>query len=713
MKHIPITLAFAAFTAGLHAQSASDAPASTEQDQLATTVVTGDLWESDLQSTTASVTVFDETRLQDNGTLHFEDIINAIPNVTWTGGSSRPRYIQIRGIGENSQYEGEKPDSSVRFLIDDLDLTGLGTIGNLFDVKQVEVLRGPQAGAFGANAAGGVIKIVTNEPTPFWTGQAEVTVGEDSLLSEGIAVGGPVIQSDPEKLTFRLALHQLNQDGFRHNKYLGKDDTNERDEFTSRFKLRWLANEDWQWDSTLLYADLDNGYDEWSLENTEFDTYSNEPGDDNQETWAGSIRGTWQGLENATLTSITSYTDTDSLYSYDADWADPTTDGNYDGFLRTDRDRDVFSQELRLDSVDQQDALGWIDRWTIGTYFSTLSEDTKVKYTEYDWTAADYKSSYDSDSFATFGQIAHDFSEATRLIIGLRYEYYDIDVHSRSSGSYTSGESGNSDQSDSLWGGKITLEHDINSEHMAFTSFARGYKAGGANVATFSDPGDPLTYDDETLWNYEIGLRSEWFEGAVISQLTAFYMYREDAQLRDSAGAGGFFRYLTVNGDSAEHFGAEAEATWYISQHWTANAGVGVLETNRDSYNDPEGHVSSRDLANAPAYTYNANLAYRADNGFFANVEVSGRDDFYESNSHDEKRNAFAIVNASVGYQYKNWTLTLWAKNLFDEEYEKRLFYFGNRYDTSTPDPWDFEADKRYEDPADPQQFGVTANYRW
>ena len=64
-------------------------------------------------------------------------------------------------------------------------------------------------------------------------------------------MGGPIIESDPEKLTFRLALHQLNQDGFRHNKHLGKDDTNERDEFTSRLKLRWLANEDWQWDGAL------------------------------------------------------------------------------------------------------------------------------------------------------------------------------------------------------------------------------------------------------------------------------------------------------------------------------------------------------------------------------------------------------------------------------------------------------------------------------
>ncbi len=214
--------------------------------ELPVTIVTGELWESELKKTTASVTVLDRTALEDNGVQHFEDVINAIPNLTWTGGTSRPRYIQIRGIGENSQFEGETPDSSVRFLVDDLDFTGLGTVGNLFDVQQVEVLRGPQAGAFGANAAGGMIRIVTNDPTPYWTGQAESTIGNDSLFAGGFAVGGPLLENDPEKLTFRFALHQLTQDGFRENVFLDRDDTNERDELSSRLKVRWLANEDWE-----------------------------------------------------------------------------------------------------------------------------------------------------------------------------------------------------------------------------------------------------------------------------------------------------------------------------------------------------------------------------------------------------------------------------------------------------------------------------------
>jgi outer membrane receptor protein involved in Fe transport len=215
-------------------------------------IVTGDIWDTELQQTTASVTVLDGERLKYSGTQHFSDLINTIPNMSWSATSSRPRYIQLRGIGENSQFEGETPDSSVRFLVDDLDFTGLGTIGNLFDTQQVEVLRGPQAGAFGVNAAGGVVKIVTNDPTSYWTGQSEGSLGNDSLLSGGFAIGGPLLENDPEQISFRFSLYQLQQDGFRDNKFLGKNDTNERDEFNTRLKIRWIANEDWQWDATLF-----------------------------------------------------------------------------------------------------------------------------------------------------------------------------------------------------------------------------------------------------------------------------------------------------------------------------------------------------------------------------------------------------------------------------------------------------------------------------
>ncbi|MDP4611468.1 MAG: TonB-dependent receptor [Opitutales bacterium] len=707
MKQTVTILAAAALFGSLHAEENTEIATLPQLE--ATTIVTGSLWESELQQTTASVSVISEDALQSSGTQHFQDIVNSIPNLTWTGGSSRPRYIQIRGIGENSQFEGETPDSSVRFLVDDLDFTGIGTIGNLFDVQQVEVLRGPQAGAFGANAAGGVIRIVTNEPTPYWTGQVEGTAGDDSLLAAGIAVGGPILKNDPQALTFRFSAYQLEQDGFRDNAYLNTDDSNGRDELNTRLKLRWIANEDWQWDATLFYADADNGYDEWSLDNAGFETKSDFAGRDEQESIAGSLRGTWTGLDNIEVSTITSYSDTDSLNSYDADWTnivEVPLFTVYSGVLAAEREREVFTQELRFDSADQEDALGWIDRWTVGAYFNHLNEETLMNYDD-EYDSAVVVSDYETNTYALFGQIAHDFSDTTRLIVGLRYELHEVDFNSTTIDNYDFGfgdtlanGSNRSQTDDHLFGGKLTLEHDLNSTQTLHASVTRGYKAGGANSGSFRDTtsNQPLTYEQETLWNYEVGLSSQWLDGALTSQITLFYLDRDDAQLRDSDGAGGFFTYFTSNKGSAQHYGLEAEATWYVNKNWTATAGLGLMEAEADA--------TSKDLANTPHYTYNLRLDYRADNGFFANLEFVGSDAYYESNSADntEQRSSYNVLNGAVGYRYENWTLTLWGRNLLDESYEKRVFFFDNTFDGNNA---------RYENPADPKQFGATLNYRW
>ncbi|MGZ0709963.1 TonB-dependent receptor [Coraliomargarita sp. W4R53] len=689
MKHHISALALLSISSALFAQEA-------DVQTLPTTVVTGELWESDIQKTTASVTVFDDATLKNGGTQHFEGIIDSIPNLTWTGGSSRPRYIQIRGIGENSQYEGETPDSTVRFMVDDLDFTGIGTIGNLFDVQQVEILRGPQAGAFGANAAGGVIRVVTNDPTPYWTGQVEATVGNDDLRAGGIAVGGPLLENDPEQLTFRLALHKLTQNGFRDNVFLDKEDTNGRDELTTRLKLNWLINENWQIDSQFFYADIDNGFDEFNLKNSRTRTYSDEPGRDEQESFGTSWKATWTG-DQVEVISTTSYIGTDSFYSFDGDWTDAVTASGLWGssVLEIDRNRDVVSQDIRVNSIAQQDALGFIDRWTAGLYYETLEENTVTT------GFGTFETDFESETISLYGQATHDFSEDTRLTLGLRIEQYDLETEMDFRQ--------DADFDDTLLGGKLTLEHDLNADQTAFVSVARGYKAGGANIYPFIDPALPATYDTEFLWNYEIGLRSVWFDGAVTSQITLFYLDRDDTQVRGSSGAGIDYSYFTVNGESADHYGAEAEATWFINQQFTLHLAGGLLETNRDGFNvsgAPTVMYGSGDVSNAPNFTYSARLDYQAKNGIFASAEVVGSDEYFESDDpvtrNNSKRSAFALVNASVGYRYQNWTFTLWSKNLLGEEYEKRVFFFDNG-----------AGENRYDSPANPRTFGVTANYSW
>ena len=670
-------------------------------------LVTSSLWKEDLSSITASATLINITELKMGGNHHFQNLTDTIPNLTTTGGSSRPRYFQIRGIGENSQFEGETPDSSVRFMVDDQDFTGLGTIGNLFDLRQVEVLRGPQAGAFGVNAAGGIIKLVSNDPTPYWTGLAETSFGEDNLFGGGFAIGGPLIDHSPEILSFRLSLYQQSSDGFRVNKFLNRNDTNERNESNARLKIRWKPTEHWTWDTSLFYANIDNGYDAFALSNHNIETYSDEPGRDEQESIGTSLRGTYYGLDQIELSSISQFNSNDSTYSFDADWGAGYTDASgtdsesgFFGFLNLDRDRDVKSQEFRIDSAKKKAAWGFIDRWTTGIYYHELNEFSDLDYRDESASGA-ATSAYKTENVALFGQLAHDLSERSRFVLGLRYEHHKVDFISNVTedyfGTLVAGLS-SSGNNDDLWGGVFTFEHNFNETQTIFTNITLGYKAGGANSSAFIVSGDPLTYEKEKLWNYEVGLHSAWLNEKLTSKVTIFYLDREDAQLRDSSGAGGFFRYFTSNRGDARHYGLEAEANWYAHQNWTFSANLGLLDAKLD--------LSGEELANAPSYTFQASANFNLENGFFAKLECAGSDAYHESNSHKEKRSSYTVFNSEIGYRHNNWKLSFWGRNLFDRQFENRVFFFDN-YDPNGG------GIQRYESPADPQQFGATFNYTW
>lgn len=687
--------------------SADAARDNTPDVVLAPVRVTADLWESPLARIPASVTVLDERALAAGAVKHFGDLADQIPNLTWTGGTSRPRYFQIRGIGENSQYEGETPDSTVRFLVDDLDFTGLGSLGSTFDVKQVEVLRGPQAGAFGANAAGGVVRLVTNEPTPFWTGQVEATGGEDSLRSGGFAVGGPLIKTAPQKLMMRLAVQQHVSDGFRHNRILNSN-TNERDEFTARLRLTFNPTPTWRWEGAVLYSDVNNGFDDFALDNNGYYTYSDQPGRDEQESLAGSLRGMYTGLSNVRVTTVTTGSKVDSVYSYDDDW----TDASYEGFSDLRRDREGFSQELRFDSVATKDALGWVDRWTLGAYFSAVDE-TSTYTNEDPGNIRGLRTDYESRNIAVFGQVSHDLTERTRVIFGLRAEHVDISGdgvktrYRKTPNTFDVPVYIAPSFDDTMVGGKFTLEHDLTADQVVFASVTRGYKAGGVNVDARIDPTvDPLTYDTEYLWTYEVGVRGSWFAQRLTGEVTLFDIERDDTQVRDSAGFGGSYRFFTDNAEKAFVRGVEASSRFAITSNWSVSGSFALMDSELETFTLSSGDVAGgRELANTPKYGYTLATSYRPEQGLFGSVELVGRARFYDSNNQNEQRRPFNVFNATLGYAWREWTLTVWVRNAFDKEYDKRVFYFGNE------DP-DY-ALTRYESRADPRQIGATLRYHF
>jgi outer membrane receptor protein involved in Fe transport len=653
--------------------------------QLEPVIVTADLWATPLEKLSASVSVVDASVLADQGVRHFGDLADQIPNLTWTGGTSRPRYFQIRGIGENSQFEGETPDSAVQFKIDDFDFTGLGAVGGLFDVSQVEVLRGPQAGAFGANAAGGVVQIVTNAPTPDWQGRVEGTVGTDDLRELGVAAGGTLTPEDPDKLMIRIAAQHAESGGFRRNMFLNRD-TNARDEDALRMRLAWRPSDVWRWEAAVLFADLNNGYDEFAMDNNGRFVFSDQPGRDLQRSLGTSLRGEYTGWQEVQLTTITQGTTTDSSYSYDADWTpDASTYGPW--LSSIDRTRDTAGQEIRFDSTEARDALGWIDRWTLGAQASVLRE--KSLYTD-PFTRMALR--YANAAYGVFGQAGHDITERDRVTFGLRLEQVAVD--SRQAARFD----------DTLVGGKVTYERDVTADQLAYASVARGYKAGGVANDARLQATDPRSYDTEVLWNYELGLRSRMAKGRVLNRASVFWLDRFDTQVRDSAGFGGNFYQYTDNGDRSAVWGLEDEITWLFATNWKAYASLALMDSQLERFTLSNGVDTGggRELASVPTYGGTLGLRYASSSGWFGHAEMVVRDAYHESNTHAEERSAYEVVNASVGYAWREWSVSLWGRNLLDEVYEKRVFFFDNGAGT-----------QRYESRADPRQVGVSAEYRF
>ena len=131
-------------------------------------VVVSEFRQSTALELDSSITVLNRETIESATLQHFEELISLIPNMNWSGDGARARYFQMRGIGELEQYEGA-PNPSVGFIVDDIDLSGVGGISSVFDLQRVEVLRGPQATRFGASALAGLVYVQSAEPSD-WDG---------------------------------------------------------------------------------------------------------------------------------------------------------------------------------------------------------------------------------------------------------------------------------------------------------------------------------------------------------------------------------------------------------------------------------------------------------------------------------------------------------------------------------------------------------------
>jgi iron complex outermembrane receptor protein len=679
--------------------AAAAAPTSTDSSSLDEVVVTAELRERNLQDLPASATVLDAHTLEIAGVQHFQDVLSLVPNLNWAAGTSRPRFFQLRGIGELEQWQGA-PNPSVGFLIDGIDFSGVGMPATLSDVDRVEVLRGPQGTAYGANALAGLITVNTHAPRREPDANASALFGDYGTWGANGVLGGPVGDGSA---AWRLAAGTYRSDGFRRDSYLHRDDTNGYDESTARLRFSAQPTDTLRTDVTLMWADLDNGYDAFSIDNSRT-TLSDKPGQDTQLVHGASVRLDYSGADGFDVQSRTGFGDSRSVYSFDGDWGNDDSWGAnspYDYFERFDRERRTLSEDLRLvsrASIERGANFAWLS----GVYFLRTDEDVTQTDVWRDRLFGDGNARLDSDyratNLAAYGEVDWRIAHATVLSVGMRGENRSADYRDSDGAAFSPDET--------MFGGSLSLRQDFSERTSAYVTLAQGYKAGGFNIGA-EVPDDHRSFAAETLRNLEFGLRSRSADGRASGDVALFYMRRQDQQVHTGQqlepGNPLSFVLFTDNAAGGENYGLEGTLRWLATPELLLDLRGAILETQYFNYPFNDRNLDGREQAAAPQYQYDLGIEYRQARGVYARVDFAGMDDFYFDTSNDQRAPARVLTNLKAGFSGEHWRAEVWVQNLFDRYYSQRGFFFAN-------EPPDFMP-KRYVQAGDPRHAGISVTY--
>ncbi len=676
-------------------------PAGADETQLEEVVITATLMDSDVSR--LSATTLTESDMTARGAAHFEDLLTLVPNISASSGASRQRFFQVRGIGERSQFI-EPVNPSVVLLQDGVDISGLGGALTSFDTAQIDVLRGPQGAIMGAGALAGLISIETQTPSD--STDLRIAMGVENHGGRRLEVTGntPVTST----LSARIAHQRYQSDGWINNTFLNVDDTNNRDEQTTRVALRYVTDANTV-DIKVSNVDIDNGYDAFSLNNTR-ETLSDQPGEDSLDMTSMLVRWNRVG-EHFTSTIQLSDVDADAIYSYDEDWSfvgiRPFWEYSaFDQYAR-DIERSTFEWRLTPSTAESLD-------WVAGVY---RREDSETLDRDYTYLEAPFSSVNDTDTLAIYGQVSQAVSDDVTLTLGARYEQRDV--------SYRDSSGVREQFDDNYWTGNTSINWQVSETGAFFATVARGVRAGGVNASlsstllTLATEIDVTPYrnstrfDEEVLLSTEIGYRFSSADQRISGSVIIFNMDRREQQVKGSlviprSDGSTSFTDFTDNAASGTNRGLEASIDWRATEALRLSGFIARLDASFDRYINIDGtDLSGRDQPHAPADQYRLSATYDFSENLSASIEATGRDAFSLSDRHEVKSPSARLINLNIAWQRGAWAVTLWGRNLHDETTVIRGFgTFGN-------DPRKDYALEPYYQFGEPRTVGATVRYQF
>lgn len=688
------------------------------QEVLEEVIVTAQKREQNIQVVSIAVTAFTGERIRELGLTKNVDVAAQTPGLLFSEGSEQLISISnIRGVSQNDVSFHLEPPNAV--YMDQAYVSILSASNfQMFDLKRVEILKGPQGTLFGRNATGGLLHYVSKRPTSNPEGYGDLQFGENSQLRFEGAVSGAL----SDTLTGRLSVLTDTYDGYAYNTTLEKDFRG-RDETGVRAQLQFVPSDDLEVDLIGFYGNQDtelgfkhsaNGFDEDGLLFTlpsELNFWGTCPGCDpsghkdisenpfisdfetegffSSDTWYVTGIIDWD-FHDINLTSVTNFLDYEAQHLEDGELA-PRPGFN----LNSGQDFDQFSQELRLSGSSQR------SYWITGLYFldrnaqSSQDIDVNLQYLDDVFsifglvppgalsslgTTDNLYSVWnlDTSSKAVFGQVEIDFTLDWTLVAGLRYTEDKLNYRFDSIESidgYPLGPHGilgetsavrNSDESD--WSGKLALEWRPNDDWLYYLSFSRGTKSGGFNAPFLG--GEVTDFGGEVLESLEAGFKSTLMDGRGTLNAAAFIYDYTDYQ--------GFtfvdFAAQVSNLD-AEIAGLEMEFYVEPGSGWNIGLGISLLNTKIKDVVLPSLRIADREMPLAPKVSVNALVrkSWSAFGGEFALMfDYVWLDDYFSEtlNNPSGLIESYGVANARLSFLTGNqkWEFGLSVRNLTDSD---------------------------------------------
>jgi iron complex outermembrane receptor protein len=646
-----------------------------------------------------------------------------------SNGRVAPRFY-IRGLG-NTDFD-LAASQPVSIIMDDVVKENVILKSfPLFDIQQVEVIRGPQGTLFGRNTTAGIIKFDSVKPTEDFDAYGKVSVASFGTVNIEGAVGGGLT----DNLAGRFSFLSQQRDNYIDNAFSGEDDIiGGYDELAWRAQLLFTPIDDLalllnvhgrelEGTASIFRANVftkgsNNLNQNYDRETVFYDGNLLGNGFDNNpqeyENIGFSLKADYD-LGELTFTSITANEEAEGFSLGDVDGGAGSGDTGLPGFIpftavTQDKmdDLEQFTQEFRIAS-NYTDAFNW----QVGAFYY----DSSFNVTSIDGFFGATTVFHENKTWAVFGQSTYDLSDKLTITGGLRYTYDEksLTVGDQNVNGFALVINAASIQDynpinvdDDQVGYEISANYKLDDNSSVFARYANGFRAQSIQARDVAFEGAPSVAEAETISSIEFGIKSDMLDNSLRLNAAVFYYTVDDMQF--SAIGGGANNVALINADKGSAYGFEIDATYVVNDNLVLTGGYSYNNTEIEDdglsvfpcgasvafgpnctvtdpmTSDNRAFIDGNPFPQAPETIFNFTVRYSMpmgdDGEFFAYTDwaFQGKTNLFLYESVEFQTDNNVEGGLRIGYENfaQNYTVALFARNLTDEDNVKGAIDFNN-----------------------------------